>query len=52
MANSFELITKYLPQALDKYFYEDSKTVLLENGKEIKRYIGFIDMNSLENFLK
>lgn len=26
--------------------------VLLENGKEIKRNIGFIDKNSLENFLK
>lgn len=39
MANSFELITKYLPQALDKYFYEDSKTVLLENGNK------YIDVN-------
>lgn len=26
--------------------------VLLENGKEIKRNIGFIDKTSLENFLK
>ena len=26
--------------------------VLLENGKEIKRNIGFIDKNNLENFLK
>ena len=26
--------------------------VLIENGKEIKRNIGFIDKNNLENFLK
>ena len=26
--------------------------VLLENGKEVKRNVGFIDKNSLENFLK
>ena len=26
--------------------------VLLENGKEIKRNIGFIDKSNLENFLK
>lgn len=26
--------------------------VLIENGQEIKRNIGFIDKNSLENFLK
>ena len=26
--------------------------VLLEHGKEVKRNIGFIDKNSLENFLK
>lgn len=26
--------------------------VLLENGKEVKRNIGFIDKNSLEKFLK
>ena len=26
--------------------------VLLENGKEVKRNIGFIDKNNLEKFLK
>lgn len=26
--------------------------VLLENGKEVKRNVGFIDKKSLENFLK
>ena len=30
--NSFELITKFLPSAVDKYFIEDSKTVYLEQG--------------------
>lgn len=39
MANSFELITKFLPSALDKYFIEDSKSVLLEQGTK------FIDVN-------
>ena len=29
-----------------------STLVLIENGKEIKRNIGFIDKNNLENFLK
>lgn len=42
MANSFELITKYLPQAVDKYFYEDAKTAILENGTK------FIDVNFKE----
>lgn len=42
MANSFELITKYLPQAVDKYFYEDAKTAILENGSK------FIDVNFKE----
>lgn len=37
--NSFELITKFLPSALDKYFMADSKTVLLEQGSK------FIDVN-------
>lgn len=30
--NSFEVITKFLPQAVDKYFYEDAKTAILEKG--------------------
>lgn len=42
MANNFELITKYLPQALDKYFYEDAKTAILENGNK------FVDVNFKE----
>ena len=37
--NSFEVITKYLPQAVDKYFAQDSKTAILENGSK------FIDVN-------
>lgn len=37
--NSFELIEKYLPQSIDKYFAHDSKTVLLEKGNK------FIDVN-------
>ena len=32
--NSFEVITKYLPQAVDKYFYEDAKTAVLEKGSK------------------
>lgn len=32
--NSFEVITKFLPQAVDKYFYEDSKTAILEKGEK------------------
>jgi hypothetical protein len=28
--NSFELIEKYLPKAIDKYFFEDAKTAILE----------------------
>lgn len=32
--NSFELIEKYLPKAIDKYFFEDSKTAILENGSK------------------
>ena len=30
--NSFELIEKYLPESVDKYFAHDSKSVLLEKG--------------------
>lgn len=37
--NSFEVIQKYLPRAVDKYFAEDSKTAILENGSK------FIDVN-------
>ena len=37
--NSFEIITKYLPQAVDKYFFEDAKTAILEKGTK------FIDVN-------
>lgn len=37
--NSFELITKYLPSAVDKYFIEESKSVLLEQGSK------FVDVN-------
>lgn len=37
--NSFELIEKYLPQAVDKYFFEDAKTAILEQGSK------FIDVN-------
>ena len=37
--NSFELITKYLPAALDKYFYEDGKSTILEQGTK------FVDVN-------
>ena len=40
--NSFELITKYLPSAVDKYFAEDSKTAILENGNK------FVDVNFAE----
>lgn len=32
MANSIQLIEKYLPQAVDKVFAEESKTALLVNG--------------------
>ena len=32
--NSFEVITKYLPQAVDKYFYVNSKTAILEKGSK------------------
>lgn len=32
--NSFELIQKYLPQAIDKYFFEDAKTAILESGSK------------------
>lgn len=32
--NSFEVITKYLPQAVDKYFYEDAKSAVLEKGSK------------------
>lgn len=37
--NSFELIEKYLPQAVDKYFFEESKSAILETGKK------FIDVS-------
>jgi len=37
--NSFELITKYLPAALDKYFFEDGKSTILEQGTK------FVDVN-------
>lgn len=37
--NSFELIEKYLPKAIDKYFFEDAKTAILEQGSK------FIDVN-------
>ena len=40
--NSFEIITKYLPQAVDKYFFEDAKTAILEKGTK------FIDVNFAE----
>ena len=40
--NSFELITKFLPSAVDKYFIEESKTVYLEQGTK------FIDVNFSE----
>jgi len=32
--NSFELITKYLPKAIDKYFFEDAKSAILEQGSK------------------
>ena len=34
MANIFEPITKYVPEAVDKYFIAESKTVMLENSKK------------------
>ena len=37
--NYFETITKFLPQAVDKYFAEDSKSVILEHGSK------YIDVN-------
>lgn len=40
--NSFELIEKYLPESIDKYFAHDSKSVLLEKGTK------FIDVNFKE----
>lgn len=40
--NSFEYIEKYLPQAVDKYFAHDSKSVLLEKGTK------FIDVSFKE----
>jgi len=39
MANSFEVITKFLPDALDKFFYEEGKSTILEQGNK------FIDVN-------
>ena len=40
--NSFELIEKYLPEAIDKYFAHDSKSALLEKGTK------FIDVSFKE----
>ncbi len=40
--NSFELIEKYLPESIDKYFAHDSKSVLLEKGTK------FIDVSFKE----
>jgi hypothetical protein len=40
--NSFELIEKYLPEFIDKYFAHDSKSVLLEKGTK------FIDVSFKE----
>ena len=40
--NSFELIEKYLPDAVDKYFVHDSKTAILEKGTK------FIDVSFKE----
>ena len=37
--NYFQVVTKFFPQAVDKYFAEDSKSVILENGAK------FIDVN-------
>lgn len=39
MANSFEMITKYLSKALDTVFATESKTAVLENGSK------YIDVN-------
>ena len=40
--NSFELIEKYLPESIDKYFAHDSKSALLEKGTK------WIDVNFKE----
>lgn len=40
--NSFEVITKYLPKSVDKYFAHDSKSAILEKGDK------FIDVNFTE----
>ena len=37
--NYFETITKFLPEVVDEYFVQDSKTKILENGSK------FIDVN-------
>lgn len=37
--NSFELITKFLPSAVDKYFIEEGKSTILEQGTK------FVDVN-------
>ena len=37
--NSFEVIEKYLPQSVDKYFAQDAQSVILEKGTK------FIDVN-------
>ena len=41
--NSFELITKFLPSAVDKYFIEESKSVYLEQGSK------YVDVNFNES---
>lgn len=40
--NSFELIEKYLPESIDKYFAQDAKTAVLEKGTK------FIDVSFKE----
>ena len=40
--NYFEVITKYLPTAVDEYFAQDSKSAILENGNK------YIDVNFTE----
>ena len=33
-ANYFETITKFLPEVVDQYFVQDSKTKILEKGSK------------------
>lgn len=42
MANNFELITRYLPDVVDKVFVQESKTAIFENGGK------YIDVNFKE----